>query len=327
MAKLSPSSIVSRIIPSTLFGMSQKPCKQYFKLNPVVWTPSCKSSSEASAQARHFSSLSRRSHLQLWMTYSSGNSKSSNQSRQNNKKRDSRQQYQPIKIDPTRQDWNRRCSYHKDHDHTIEQCKSLHYLVEKLIKAKYLKQYVRTTRKQREATPKAIVQAPASPKAPKVIINYIHEGSIDDKHSSRRQRRRLLYATSVRERINSVQHTFVERSVHPVDNTITFPPINVNRVLQLHEDALILTLGQMGYSPSNLENPGHLLSRFNGATTTSLGDVVLPIQVDPITLSVRFSMVDDLSPYNSIIGCVWLHKMKFIPSTYHQMVSYLIEEG
>ena len=225
--------------------------------------------------------------------------------------------------------------------------------MEKLIKAKYLKQYVRTTRKQREATPKAIVQAPASPKAPKVIINYIHEGLIDDKHSSRRQRRRLLYATSVRERINSVQHTFVERSVHPVDNTITFPPINVNRVLQLHEDALILTLGvsgfdvlkiivdssslddllqmsvnrQMGYSPSNLENPGHLLSIFNGATTTSLGDVVLPIQVDPITLSVRFSMVDNLSPYNSIIGCVWLHKMKFIPSTYHQMVSYLIEEG
>nr|CAN67018.1 hypothetical protein VITISV_026787 [Vitis vinifera] len=111
---------------------------------------------------------------------------------------------EPIKTDPTRQDWNRRCSYHKDHDHTIEQCKSLHYLVEKLIKAKYLRQYVRTTRKQRETTPKAIVQAPASPKAPKVIINYIHEGSIDDKHSSRRQRRRLLYATSVRERMNSV---------------------------------------------------------------------------------------------------------------------------
>ncbi|KAL6350500.1 hypothetical protein AAG906_019147 [Vitis piasezkii] len=287
MAKLSPSSIVSRIIPSTLFGMSQKPCKQYFKLNPVVWTSSCKSSSEASAQARHFSSLSRRTSQQILVTNhptkndKAGNSKSSNQSRQSNKKRDTI------------------CSHNQ---------------------------------KQREATPKAIVQAPASPKAPKVIINYIHEGPIDDKHSSRRQRRRLLYATSVRERINSVQHTFVEGSVHPVDNTITFPPINVNRVLQLHEDALILTLGvsgfdvQMGYSPSNLENPGHLLSRFNGATTTSLGDVVLPIQVDPITLSVRFSMVDDLSPYNSIIGCVWLHKMKFIPSTYHQMVSYLIEE-
>ena len=58
----------------------------------------------------------------------------------------------------------------------------------------------------------------------------------------------------------------------------------------------------MGYSPSNLENLGHLLSGFNEATTTSLGDVVLPIQAGPITLSVRFLVVDDLSPYNAIMG-------------------------
>ena len=32
----------------------------------------------------------------------------------------------PIKTDLTRWDWNRMCSYHKDHDHTTEQCKSIH---------------------------------------------------------------------------------------------------------------------------------------------------------------------------------------------------------
>ncbi|RVX19641.1 hypothetical protein CK203_004953 [Vitis vinifera] len=88
---------------------------------------------------------------------------------------------------------------------------------------------------------------------------------------------------------------------------ITFHPIDVNRVLRLHEDALVLTLGvdgfdvrrilvdlgslidllqmstykKMGYSPFALENQGHLLSGFNGATMTLLGDVVLPVQVDP----------------------------------------------
>ena len=46
---------------------------------------------------------------------------------------------EPIKIDSTRRDRNRRYSYHKDHYHTIEQCKSLHYLVEKLIKVRHLK--------------------------------------------------------------------------------------------------------------------------------------------------------------------------------------------
>ena len=84
---------------------------------------------------------------------------------------------------------------------------------------------------------------------------------------------------------------------------------------------------QMCYSPSTLENPGCLLPGFNGATTTSLGDVVLPIQTGPVILNVWFSMVDDLSLYNVIMGRAWLYIMKVIPSTYHQMVSYLTEEG
>ena len=38
-------------------------------------------------------------------------------------------------------------------------------------------------------------------------------------------------------------------------------------------------------------------------------------------------MVEDLSHFNTIMGCTWLHGMKVIPSTYHQMVNYLIEDG
>ena len=40
----------------------------------------------------------------------------------------------PIKTYLTRRDQNKMCSYHRDHDHTNEQCNSFHYLVEKLIK-------------------------------------------------------------------------------------------------------------------------------------------------------------------------------------------------
>lgn len=87
----------------------------------------------------------------------------------------------------------------------------------------------------------------------------------------------------------------------------------------------MLAYRQMGYSPSTLENLGRLLFGFNGATTTSLCDVVLIVQAGPVTLSMWLSMVNDWSPYNAIIGHAWLHKMKFIPSMYHQMVSYLTE--
>ncbi|RVW75941.1 hypothetical protein CK203_051812 [Vitis vinifera] len=113
-----------------------------------------------------------------------------------------------------------------------------------------LKRYVCTTNGQKDETLEVVVPVPVSSTAPRVVINCIHGGSIDEKHSFRQQRQR-----------------------------------------------------QMGYSPSALENPGRLLSGFNGATITSLGNVVLPVQANPITLSMQFSMVDDLSPYNAIMGC------------------------
>ena len=60
---------------------------------------------------------------------------------------------EPIKTDPMKQDRNRKCAYHKDHGHTTEQCRSLHYLVEKLIKAGHLKQYICSEEKHLEVRP------------------------------------------------------------------------------------------------------------------------------------------------------------------------------
>ena len=40
-----------------------------------------------------------------------------------------------LKEDPTKRYHSKKCAYHKEHGHTTEQCSSLHYLVEKLIKA------------------------------------------------------------------------------------------------------------------------------------------------------------------------------------------------
>ena len=84
----------------------------------------------------------------------------------------------------------------------------------------------------------------------------------------------------------------------------------------------------MGRNLTGLENPRRILSGFNGAETTSLGDIVLPVQAGPITLNVvQFSVVQDLSLFSVILGRTWLHYMKVIPSTYHQMVSFLTEDG
>ena len=96
-------------------------------------------------------------------------------------------------------------------------------------------------------TPEVAVQALASSTSPIIVINYIHGGPIDDKHNSRRQRQRLLCAVSIRKHISFVLYTFAEGSVSPIDDIVTFSPINVNWVLQLHEDALILKPGVSGF--------------------------------------------------------------------------------
>ncbi|RVW44901.1 hypothetical protein CK203_112962 [Vitis vinifera] len=193
---------------------------------------------------------------------------------------------------------------------------------------------------------------PPGPSAPKAVINYINGGPSDEEYDSRRKRQKLLRA-----------HQYANASIpsglanwrgpRPIDGTIIFPPVDPTRTLQPHRDALILSLeigdfdvrrilvdpgssadlvqasvvSHMGHSLAGLENPGRILSRFNGSSTTFLGDIVLPIQAGPVTLNVQFSVVQELSPFNIILGRTWLHYMKAIPSTYHQMVSFLTNDG
>ena len=49
-----------------------------------------------------------------------------------------------IRIDPAKRDHSKKCAYHK------ERCRSLHYLVERLIKAGHLKQYLRSEARVRD---------------------------------------------------------------------------------------------------------------------------------------------------------------------------------
>ena len=150
-------------------------------------------------------------------------------------------------------------------------------------------------------------------------------------------------------------HNFNTQEVFlsPIDDPISFPPVNLNMVIVPHHDAFVLTLcinsfdvhrvlvdpgsatdllqlpafNQMKLFSQMLNLAGRILSGFNGATTTTLGDITLPVHARPVTQQVLFSVVEDLRPYNCIVGQAWLHLMKAIPSTYHQMVNYLTNAG
>ena len=150
---------------------------------------------------------------------------------------------EPIKTNPTKRDRSRKCAYHKEHGHTTKQCRNLHYLVEKLIRAGYLKQYVHLEEKRGEVARNPATTTSPTSATPRAIINYINGGPIDEEYNSKWKRQRQFWAASIRERASSIQPGLADEGMSPIDGVITFPPVDPNRVLQPHQDALILTLG------------------------------------------------------------------------------------
>ena len=153
---------------------------------------------------------------------------------------------EPLRADPSKRDHSKKCAYHKEHGHTTETSRSLHYLVEKLIRAGHLKQYLRSDARGRDASRNPNFGAPRVPVAPKAIINYINGGPLDEEYDSKRKKQRLLRAASVRERVNSIRPRITgeggEGRPLPINGTIIFPPVDPTRILQPHRDALILSL-------------------------------------------------------------------------------------
>ena len=54
---------------------------------------------------------------------------------------------------------------------------------------------------------------------------------------------------------------------------------------------------------------------------------MLLVKSRPVAQKVSFSIVEDLGPFNDIMGLVWLHSMKAIPSAYHKTVIYSTNVG
>ena len=191
------------------------------------------------------------------------------------------------------------------------------------------------------------------PPDPWPTINYILGGPADDQYQSKCHKKELLRAAIVLAQVNTIHVLDSSKEIQPIDGPISFPLINPSRVITPHHDALVLTLcvinfdvhrvlvdpgsaanllqlsafRQMNISFDRLSSAGRILSDFNGTTTVTMGDIALPVKVGSVVQQVLFSVVDDLGPYNAIVGRALLHAMKSVSSTYHQMISYLTSVG
>ena len=181
-------------------------------------------------------------------------------------------------------------------------------MVERLIKAGHLKRYIREVDREEESTPATGRITTGVVSTSQNAINYILGGPLDYQYQSKRQQKKLLRATTVKARVNIVHTSGSREETQPIDGPISFTPVNPNRVIVPHYNALVLTLcingfyvhrvlvdpgsasdllqlltfNQMKLSPQMLNLVGRILFGFNDATTTTLGDITLPVQAGPV---------------------------------------------
>ncbi|XP_058198489.1 uncharacterized protein LOC131314008 [Rhododendron vialii] len=66
---------------------------------------------------------------------------------------------------------------------------------------------------------------------------------------------------------------------------------------------------------------------FRGTSVWPLGRITLPVVTGSVASNQEFVVVDAPSPYNAILGRNWLHSIKAVASTYHQVVRYIDANG
>ena len=79
----------------------------------------------------------------------------------------------------------------------------------------------------------AIAEPPLEPR---------YSGPIDDQYQSKHQKKSLLRATIVWARVSTIHIPNSSEAIQPIDDLISFPPVNLSRVITPHHDALLLTL-------------------------------------------------------------------------------------
>ena len=206
-----------------------------------------------------------------------------------------------MRAGPDQRNRSLRCDYHGGHGQETNNCQSLKFLVEKLIRAGHLRRYLREPTREATTAPSAdrVVADTEHASGPRPTINFILGGPADSQYQSKKQWRRMLREASVRARVNTVSNRGEITAVLQVDGPISFPPINPTRVITPHYYALVLTVcinsfdvhrvlvdpgsvanllhlpafKQMRVPIDHFRSAGRVLSGFNGATTLSVGDI------------------------------------------------------
>ncbi|XP_070050039.1 uncharacterized protein [Nicotiana tomentosiformis] len=136
------------------------------------------------------------------------------------------------------------------------------------------------------------------------------------------------------------------------EDDITFTDEDADGLLLSHNDTLVISLNVLDFKTKCvLMDPGSstniiqwrvleqaklagniipatkLLVGFNLASVTTQGEILVLSDTEGVMKTTIFEVVDGDMGYNIILGRPWLHEMKVVPLTYHQLLKFPTPEG
>nr|XP_009605952.1 uncharacterized protein LOC104100431 [Nicotiana tomentosiformis] len=241
-----------------------------------------------------------------------------------------------MRSDPSQRDPNLWCEYHSTNGHWTRDCRHLREEVATLLKNGHLREFLSDRAKNNygrncdNAEPSKAGEDPPLQK-----INMIFGGN---------EINGVTFSATKKTKV-SITHSKRLREV--TEDGITFTEEDADGLLLPHKDALVISLKVLDFKikrvlvyPGSVANiiqwrvleqakltgsiipATKLLVGFNFASVTTRGEIMLPSNAEEVMKTALFEVVDGEMGYNIILGKPWLHEMRDVPSTYHQLLKF-----
>ncbi|XP_034197219.1 uncharacterized protein LOC117612649 [Prunus dulcis] len=231
----------------------------------------------------------------------------------------------PLKGESDKRDTRKYCAFHGTDGHNTNNCFSWIAHLEELMRESHCTEFI-----TKQAIQQIEDRDTAKEPPQKVIrINTILANSEESGLTNKENKTKIKQATVISQVSTSL-------SLAEDDPVIGFQQKDLIGLDLPHKDALVISIQiaqamvnrihadegsaanilQMGLE-TKINKSAKSLTSFNGATTVTVGTIDLDVYSSPVISSQTFMVIDEVSPYNGILGRPWIGQINTITSATH----------
>ncbi|XP_070015542.1 uncharacterized protein [Nicotiana sylvestris] len=243
----------------------------------------------------------------------------------------------PILSDPSQRNPNLVCKYHDTHGHRTEDCRQLREEVAQLISKGHLRDFLSDRAKNQPLGKRGEWEE----RTRRTTTRYPHD----------HWRGRCPQGPVVKQTKISITREKRTQSYIPED-ALTFNEEDIETLSQPQNDALVISfllnkfqikyvLVDLGSSANiirlrvveqlelldQIVPTSRVLNGFNMTSETMKGEVILLVNVAGTIQDTKFHVIKGDMRYNALLGRPWIHSMRALPSTLHQMMKFPTKDG